>query len=343
MAFEQRSGVREAVGWAALEQHLRARPRWRRIGREWHGPCPVRSVDAGKDTCWFRPGSRTPVAAGCRRCGGRLSRAAFRAHLEAVAGDLGSSAVPSVAAAPHIAEERRIDPLPGRVWAAGLPVAGDSPGFRYLCERRGVIAPGDVLPASVRWVPACAARAAGCLPRVPAEAAGILAYRFAGPGEADTWAIQFEAVDGSGRRIACRTRSAVVKRPSAWGSSLAAGRRVFQAAPGAPGCGCWLVEGPLDALALVRLDALGVIALEGAAVFGVAGAPGGFTPRACWAPGPVRVASDGDEAGLEAAARLCLCLEDAGRAYTVRRAPRGLDWSDLARESAVEREGIREH
>ena len=342
MALEQRSGEREAVSWAGLERLLSVRPRWRRIGREWHGPCPVRSVDAGKDTCWFRPGLRTPVAGGCRRCGGRLSGTDFRAHLEAVAGDLGPSALRADPAQPGAAEERRIDPLPGRVWAAGVSVPPDCSGFRYLCER-GVVGTGDVLPASVRWVCACAARAAGCLPQAPAEAAGILVYRFAGPGDVDTWAVQFEAVDESGRRVSCRTRTAVVKRPSVCGSFLAAGRRVFEALPGAPGRGCWLVEGPLDALALVRLDALGVIALDGAAVFGAAGVPAGFTPRACWAPGPVRVAADGDQAGLDSAARLCVCLEAAGRPYTSRRAPRGLDWSDLARESAIEREGIREH
>ena len=331
------------VSWTALEQRLRVRPRWRRVGREWHGPCPVRSVDAGKDTCWFRPGLRTPVAAGCRRCGGRLSGTDFRAHLEAVAGDLGSSALRADPAAPRAAEERRIDPLPGRVWAAGVSVPPDCSGFRYLCERRGVVGPGDVLPASVRWVSACAARAAGCLPRVPAEAVGILVYRFAALGDVDTWAVQFEVVDEFGRRVSCRTRTAVVKRPSVWGSFLAAGRRVFEAAPGVPGRGCWLVEGPLDALALVRLDALGVIALDGAAVFGAAGVPAGFTPRACWAPGPVWVAADGDKAGLEAAARLCICLEAAGRPHVSRRAPLGLDWSDLARESAIEREGMREY
>ena len=332
-----------SFSWAALERVLRARPRWRRTGREWHGPCPLRSVDAGKNTCWFRPGSRTAVAGGCRRCGGRLSGPDFRAHLEALAGGLGSFVLSADPAAPRVAEERSIDPLPGRVWAAGVSVTADSLGFRYLCERRGVIGPGDVLPASVRWVQASAARAAGCRPRLPEEAAGILIYRFAGPGDVDTWAVQFEPIDELGRRVSCRTGSAAVKRPSVCGSFLAAGRRVFEAAPGVPGRGCWLVEGPLDALALVRLDALGVIALDGAAVFGAAGVPAGFTPRACWAPGPVWVAADGDKAGLDAAVRLCVCLEHAGRPHTSCRAPRGLDWSDLARESAMERKGMREH
>ena len=69
----------EPVSWSVLEGHLQARPRWRRIGREWHGPCPVRGI--GENTCWFAPGARTPVRGGCRKCGGRLSSPDFREHL----------------------------------------------------------------------------------------------------------------------------------------------------------------------------------------------------------------------------------------------------------------------
>lgn len=330
---------RGPVSWTVLEQRLRARPRWRRVGREWHGPCPVRG--AGKDTCWFRPGASTPIAAGCRHCGGRLSSADFRAHLRAVVGDC-IDVVPGGGPpenSPSRPRSERVHPLPGRVWAAGRPVDAGPPGLSYL-RWRGVVARGDVLPPSVRWLPARQAALAGCRPSLPAAAAGALLYRFAGPGEEETCAIQFEAVDPAGRRLPCTAGGRPVERASAVGSVFAAGRRVFEAAPGVPAQGCWVVEGPLDALALLRLAALGLLELCGAAVFGVAGAPAGFTPRACWAPGPVRVAPDGDRAGLAAAVRLGVGLARLRRRFAVRRAPSGMDWSDWARESALERAGL---
>ena len=49
--------------------------------------------------------------------------------------------------------------------------------------------------------------------------------------------------------------------------------------------GVHLVEGPLDALALVHLARLGAVELAGA-VFGAQGTPG-FTSRACPGRGPV--------------------------------------------------------
>ena len=199
------------------------------------------------------------------------------------------------------------------------------------------------VPPSVRWLPLARAASVRCAPRLPVASSGALLYRFAGPGEAETWAVQFEPVDEVGRRLACSVRDVVVKRPSVAGSSFGLGRRVFCAVAGTSGAGCWLVEGPLDALALCRLDVLGLIALNGAAVFGVAGVPGGFAPRACWAEGPVVMAPDGDEAGLEATVRLGAALRDAGRANSVRRPPGGADWSDLARDAGNEREGIVEH
>ena len=334
------SGAR-AVSWDVVEERLAERPRWRRVGREWHGPCPVRGI--GKNTCWFRPGLRTPIAAGCRKCGGRLSRVQFREHLAAVVGDLpsASTAGGSVPSVPVSVQTCR-DPLPGRVWSASVALAADSPGFAYL-RTRGVVEASGRVPPSVRWLPLAAAASVRCAPRLPATSAGALVYRFAGPGEAETWAVQFEPVDATGRRLACSVRDVAIKRPSVAGSSFGLGRRVFSAAAGTPGAGCWLVEGPLDALALCRLDALGLVALDGAAVFGVAGVPGGFTLRACWAEGPVVLAPDGDEAGLDATLRLGAVLEEAGRAYSVRKLSSRADWSDMVRDVRNEREGIVEH
>ena len=345
--------AREPVSWPVLEGHLRERPRWRRIGREWHGPCPVQGI--GENTCWFAEGSRSPVRGGCRKCGGRLSPAAFREHLGAIVGDLGAaSAAGRNASAVCRSVPTRPDPLPGRVWSASVALRSDSPGFRYL-RRRGVVDVSGLVSPSVRWLSLGAAVSARCAPRLPAACAGALVYRFAGPGDTETWAVQFEPVDDDGRRVACSVRGAVIKRPSVAGSSFGLGRRVFCADPGADGRGCWLVEGPLDALAVCRLDALDQLfrvdvsgrhrpqRLDGAAVFGVAGVPAGFRRLACWAPGPVVLAPDADGPGVEAATRLGTELRLHHRSHVISRPPYGADWSDLARDTGIEREGIVEH
>ena len=331
----------EPVSWPVLEAHLRERPRWRRIGREWHGPCPVQGI--GENTCWFAEGARTPVRGGCRKCGGRLSSQGFREHLAAIVGDLSAASVAGdKAPAARASVPTRPDPLPGRVWSASVALAPDSPGFRYL-RSRGVIDASGRVPPSVRWLPLRAAASVRCAPRLPATCAGALVYRFAGPAEAETWAVQFEPVDDAGRRLACSVRGVPIKRPSVAGSSFALGRRVFVADPGADGKGCWLVEGPLDALAVCRLDQLGQLSLAGAAVFGVAGVPGGFRSRACWARGPVTLAPDGDKAGIDAAMQLGTELGLQDRAHVVSRPRYGSDWSDLAHDDGIEREGIVEY
>ena len=58
--------------WPDLEAALQGRPGWRRVGREYHGPCPVSG--AGRDCCFASEGRAGGVAVGCRRCGngGRL-------------------------------------------------------------------------------------------------------------------------------------------------------------------------------------------------------------------------------------------------------------------------------
>ena len=345
--------ARGSVSWPVLEGHLRERPRWRRIGREWHGPCPVQGI--GENTCWFAEGSRTPVRGGCRKCGGRLSSQAFREHLGAIVGDLGAaSAASGKAPVARASVPTSPDPLPGRVWSASVPLVSDSPGFRYL-RSRGVIGPSGRVPPSVRWLPLRAAASVRCAPRLPATCAGALVYRFAGPGEPETWAVQFEPVDEPGRRLACSVRGVPIKRPSVAGSSFAFGRRVFSADGGTDGKGCWLVEGPLDALAVCRLDAIGQLCrvdvngrlrpqpLAGAAVFGVAGVPAGFRSRACSVPGPVVLAPDGDKAGIDAAVQLGTELKLEGRSCIVSRPLPGTDWSDLARDIGIEREGIVEY
>ena len=60
---------RRVITWPALEHAVQGRPGWRRIGHEWHGPCPV--TGGGRDCCWFGPGHGADVRGGCRACGGR--------------------------------------------------------------------------------------------------------------------------------------------------------------------------------------------------------------------------------------------------------------------------------
>ena len=113
---------------------------------------------------------------------------------------------------------------------------------------------------------------------------------------------------------------------------------MFVATLGTPGAGCWLVEGPLDALALVRLSDLGLEDLRGAAVFGVAGAPAGFQLRACSVPGPVVLAPDPDAAGDRSVLNLGAVLASRHHPFRVCRPVQGMDWSDMVLEASLEKE-----
>ena len=223
--------------WAAVEAALQGRPGWRRIGVEWHGPCPV--TLAGRDGAWFGAGSGSGgVRCGCRHCGdagGRLEGEVLTAHLAAVAG---GEAAPSgsrraVKRLPRstdgLSTERTHSQrgdgaadLAAAVWRAGVEADG-TPGAVYLAGRG--CWPGPV--AALRWLPAVEAARIGLRPRLPDGAAGALLYRFAAPGEVDTAAVQCEAVNEGGERMAFG--GGVGKRPSVTGSDFDGGRRVFVA------------------------------------------------------------------------------------------------------------------
>ena len=292
---------------------------------------------AGKTKAWAVQG-RNGILVGCRYCGGvdgGLDRAAFRAHLQALAG--GEAAVSSTA--PSVAEQAPAEPqspLPGIVWSASVSLPVDGPGHRYLV-RRGVWAAGEPVPGPVRWLSASAAARVECRPVLPAGSAGAILYRYGGPGEAETNAVQLEAVDGAGRVLECKPG---VRRASVWGSAFDAGRRVFRAAAGdgQPSSGTWLTEGPIDALAIVRLGRLGHLDVGGAAVLGASGTPG-FRARAIHEPGPVVLAPDRDAAGTEAGDALQAALVAAGRRCRLCR-PAGGDWGQVAAEVAGERAAI---
>ena len=119
--------------WPDLEAALQGRAGWRRVGREYHGPCPVSG--AGRDYCFASEGRAGGVALGCRKCGGnggKLDSESFLAHLAALVGET----------ARHVAAHATTDraaietpsPLPARAWRASEPV-DDTPGARYVTRR----------------------------------------------------------------------------------------------------------------------------------------------------------------------------------------------------------------
>ena len=183
--------MRDRVTWPDLEAALQAsvgrrsapgtpprrpiRSGWRRVGREYHGPCPV--TGAGRDCC-FASAGRTGVALGCRQCGGRLAGEVFRHHLAALVGETARDV------APHATNPAAGQPLrptsAARLWRAA-EAPEQTPGARYVVERRKAWPAGDRLPASVRWLPGDVARRVGVTPRLPRGAAGCVVYLFAGP------------------------------------------------------------------------------------------------------------------------------------------------------------------
>ena len=318
--------------WPDLEAALQGRPGWRRVGREYHGPCPVSG--AGRDCCAASKGQRAAVVLICRKCGGRLDNDSLRAHLDVLMGRTAGEAPPY---APISSPARQTpSPRPGAVWGATVPPEG-TPGAVYLTGR-GCWPAGERFPPAVRWLTVDAARRVDCRPRLPHGAAGVIVYLFQAPGEADTYAAQLEALDAHGNRIML---GAAGKRPSVTGGDFARGRRVFVAAAGNTAAGCWLCEGPLDALAVMHLARLGAFDLAGAAVLGAPGTPGYTTAAVRGYPGPVFVAADANPPGDVAAARLLVALRTTGRDGWRRRPPID-DWTDYAAELAGERAAIQD-
>ena len=107
--------VAAVTPWPALEAAVTGRVGWRRVGREWHGPCPV--TGSGRDTCWLAAGGVGGVLAGCRKCGGRLDGLTFRAHLDALMGRTAGTPPPHTPnSSPALPSSP--SPRPGAVWGA---------------------------------------------------------------------------------------------------------------------------------------------------------------------------------------------------------------------------------
>ena len=295
----------------------------RRIGKEWHGPCPVgNSSSARPDGFWVNPSAQL---FGCRPCGLRLRGEALRAHLEPVGiwtseRESGSWRAPVY----RKPSSTRGDPTRvARLWSAAGPVTR-TPGAIYLAGRG--VWPGVEHPA-VRWLPASSASALRIYPQLPTNAAGCLAYAFLGSGEGEPGAIQVEAVDGAGARLTSwrfRDGPRDEKRVSVSGSAFAYGRRRFVGrSPKAPLL--WICEGPLDALALALMlpEERGVIGVSGTAGFKAA-AVERFA-------GKVVIAPDGDEGGTRAGIELASALKSRGQHYEIVVPHTGLDWCDVLR------------
>ena len=320
------------IAWPDVEAALQGRPGWRRVGREYHGPCPVSG--AGRDCCFASEGRAGDVALGCRKCGGnggKLESESFLAHLAA----LGGETARHVAA--HATNDRAAiattpSALPGRAWLASEPVDG-TPGHTYLVARR-VWPAGERFPASVRWLPTESARRVGVRPRVPDGAAGCVVYRFGSPGEADTNAAQLEAVNAHGERVPF---GAAGKRPSVAASAFAGGRRVFHAAATWIGA-CILWKGRLTRWRSCTWRGSGRWSWP-ARCWGAQGTPG-FTASACPGRGPVVLWPDGDGPGERAAVRAKRALRRAGRDVAIRLC--GSDVTAWAVEFTSEREAIQD-
>lgn len=318
----------EAV--AAARKHVG--PKLKRAGAQngeprYTGPCPICGGD-----------DRFRVAQGDLVVLVQCSQGCTYADLLAALGltDRDGPA-PAPRAVPTAARAPSRNPWLTDVWEATLS-ANDTPGESYLVEHRSVWLSGRPFPASVRWLPAPAAVELG-LRRDdwPAPAAGCLVYKLAAPGESETWALKVEAIGDDGNALRFEKGG---KRPSLFGSLTDTGRRTFHAG-GDRDRGIHLVEGPIDALALVTLYTIDEFDLRSGAVLGADGT-GGFTERACsGSRGRVTLYPDGarwnkqkqrwaPEAEAKAI-RLAQVLERAGRGFVhIVRQPRGQDLADLA-------------
>lgn len=312
---------------------------WRNSGAEWSGPCPVSG--AGRTKSWAVPDSDL---IGCREHGGRLDGEALREHAAALGvAMVGAGAPARVRSAPAgvAPVKRRGDggAAAGALWLVSGPVP--EVGLGYLIGRGAWSAPG-ALPGSVRWADSGAyCSVPGAYPGLPVEAAGVLVYRFMAPDEGTVAAaVQVEAVDLGGRRVEfVRADGAAMKRPALAGAEFDGGRRVFVGRWPVDPAEVWIVEGPLDALAMAdycrrHRPAAAVLGVPGTSGFRVAAA------EAAPAEALIVIGADADGPGRAAAARLGAELERAGRRWEVRTAPGvGADWCDWSIESA-EREAV---
>ena len=330
--------MRQRIHWPDLERVLLALPGWRREGRELHGPCPF---CGGRRRCWAQPGDSADILFQCRECDAPF------VDLLAAVGLYGRKTYSASVVheretytRPNSQPTKHLDHLVA-LWEFGEAVDSGTSGGRYLAQRTGCA----VVPPSVRWCPADRwPRRKGIRP-LPAKAAGALLYRFTSPSDpaAAVVALQIEAVnrDGSGSVWfeAAPTENEPRKRPNVGGSLMTG--RVLLVRHGNPDGRVHLVEGPIDALAVVQVLGLDTLRRTGDTVIGAPGISGFSVQTVASYTGPVTLWPDGDDAGYLAAMRLARTLRRLRRVVELRAAPAGTDWADVARELTEERETIR--
>ena len=231
-----------ALSWSRLEPFLHALPRWRRTGREWHGPCPVLGI--GKNTCWVRPADQIPdgVLVGCRKCA-PLDSSAVRLHVHALAPEAVTADAPVPAARFTDRRFEAADPVV-RLWRRARSLER-TPGADYLRSVRRCW--GSLpFPASVRWLPASARLFRELRPPPPSGAVGVICYGYRGIEDRVVGAVQLEAISADATRILWPPNDA--PRVSAAGSRFDSGRQRFEVFDGSSER-VFLVEGPLSALA----------------------------------------------------------------------------------------------
>ena len=306
------------------------------------GPCPI---CGGRDRFRVAQGDRAVLIQCSHDCTYRdLLDALELSHTEAQTQR--RERAPAVEPARAVAPGR--NPWLDDVWIATV-AADNTPGACYLVEHRAVWLAGRRLPPGVRWLPDFVADELHVRrDDWPNAAAGCLVYLLGAADDSDTWALKVEAIAEDGKALPFVRDGKSIKRPSLSGSLTDSGRRTLRAG-GDSGHGIHLVEGPIDALALLTLEALGLCDLRGAAVLGADGI-GGFTERACEGNGPVVLYPDGARKDARdrwipdaeaKATRLAQALELAGRGRVrIERQPRGRDLADAARDAVMERRAI---
>ena len=298
------------ITWPEVEAALQGRPGWRRVGREYHGPCPV--TGAGKDGAWFGAGSGSGgVRCGCRHCGdagGRLDGESLTAHLAAVAGVEADPVRTPAGSRPRAAStglssgelhEGRagVAGLAAVVWRAGVEADGTPPDQVQPLRNEG---PGAVyLHGRGAWV------------RRDRGDVGVNAA-----GEPVELAVDGQDPDGG---------------DDGGGGSDEGGNggELFDHDPDVTTvAGVNLAEGPIDALALATLAAGGIErrALGGRPIVGAAGVGGWRLAAVADWPGPVTLWVQADGPGYRAALRLEAALRHGGRAVGLEVAPVGMDW-----------------
>ena len=307
--------------WSRLAPALAGRSGWKRVGREWHGPCPL--SNRGRDTCWARAADRIPdgVLFGCRKCE-PFTVELRRLHIEALSVDavvvVDAPGMEVKASEPPLA----VSSLVASVWTDGVS-AERTVGAQYLRQRRRCWG-SRPLPPSVRWLPAAAGAFSLVRPAPPPGTAGLLLYAFRGLEDRLVAGVQAEAVTADGLRLGWLPTGA--PRVSVAGSRFDAGRQRFEVLS-SPSSRVFLVEGPLSALAA---PAVFPDLLEGWTVVGVAGWAG-FKRAAVGSARIVRVCPDGDSDGERAVSRFADDLAASGFQVLVDAIPQGADLLDVHR------------